>query len=218
MYERPDTTSQEENTMSAPFSPSPLTRVRRVAQRASYDREAVFGIIDATFVCHIAFAVEGQPHCIPTAHWRIGDTLYVHGSNGSRLLKALGEGAPASVCVSQVDGLVLARSAFHHSMNYRSAMIYGRFRPVEAENDRWNALQAFMDKIATDRWAKVRPPNRQEMAATTLLALTIEQAVAKQRNGPPKDDEADMDWPVWAGVNPIETRFGEPVADPHHSL
>jgi hypothetical protein len=173
----------------------------------------VHGILDATYVCHIAFTVDGQPHCIPTAHWRIDDTLYIHGSNGSRLLKALANGAPASICVSAVDGLVLARSAFHHSMNYRSAVVYSQFRVVNDEAEQWSALEAFMDKIASDRWQAVRPPNTQEMAATTLLALTIEQAVAKRRSGPPLDDEADMAWPVWAGVLPIETRFGDAIED-----
>ncbi|QDQ26126.1 pyridoxamine 5'-phosphate oxidase family protein [Chitinimonas arctica] len=198
--------------MSHQFAQTPLTRVRRAALRADYDRETVHAILDSAYVCHIAFAVDGQPHCIPTAHWRIGDTLHIHGSNGSRLLRALAEGAAASVCVSHVDGLVLARSAFHHSMNYRSAMIYGRFEPVVDEAEKMASLVAFMEKVSPARWPTVRPPNSKEMAATFMLAMPIVEAVAKLRSGPPIDDEADMDWPVWAGVMPLETRFGEPIA------
>lgn len=199
--------------MTTHFAQTPLTRVRRVAQRADYDHETVHAILDQAYACHIAFSIEGQAHCIPTAHWRMGETLYIHGSNGSRMLKALAEGASAAVCVTHVDGLVLARSAFHHSINYRSAIVYGRFQPVTDEAEKWSSLEAFMEKVAPGRWQSVRAPNDKEMAATTLLALTIEQAVAKVRVGPPKDDEEDMVVPVWAGVWPIETRFGDPVED-----
>lgn len=198
--------------MTDRYAQTALTRVRRIAQRADYDRATVHAILDAGWACHVAFAVDGQPHCIPTAHWRIGETLYIHGSNGSRLLRALADGAPASVCVTHVDGLVLARSAFHHSINYRSAMVYGRFEPV-GEDEKWQALDAFMDKVEPGRRAKVRKPDASEFAATTVLALEIEQAVAKVRSGPPKDDEADLGIEVWAGVRPIETRFGEPIPD-----
>ncbi|WP_374358107.1 pyridoxamine 5'-phosphate oxidase family protein [Chitinimonas sp.] len=198
--------------MTSQFTPTPLTRVRRLAQAANYDRATVHAIIDAGYVCHIAFCVDGQPHCIPTAHWRIGDKLYIHGSNGSRLMKALAAGAPASVCITHVDGLVLARSAFSHSMNYRSAMLYGQFEVVSDEEEKWASFETFMEKVQQGRWEQARKPNAQEYAATTVLALTIEQAVAKTRSGPPKDDDADMDWPVWAGVLPIETRFGSPIA------
>ncbi|MBV8467495.1 MAG: pyridoxamine 5'-phosphate oxidase family protein [Burkholderiales bacterium] len=203
-------------TTSDTFPQTELTRVRRTAKRASYERDTVHGVVDSTYVCQIAFAIDDQPHCIPTAHWRIGDTLYIHGSNGSRMLRALGEGVPACVCVAQVDGLVLARSAFHHSMNYRSAMIYGRFRVVEDDDEKWASMVAFMDKMQRDRWAQVREPNEKEFAATTFLALTIEEAVAKVRTGPPIDDEEDLGIPVWAGVLPLVTSFGEPVQDMAH--
>lgn len=195
------------------FAQTPLTRVRRAAKRADYDRDTVHAILDAAYVCHIAFSVDGQPHCIPTAHWRVGDTLYIHGSNGSRLLRALEAGTDASVCVTLLDGLVMARSAFSHSMNYRSAILYGRFAKVTDQQEAWDSLEAFMEKLSPGRWKEVRQPSPQEMAATTTLALPIEQAVAKVRSGPPVDDEADLDWPVWAGVWPLETRLGAP--QPH---
>jgi len=196
------------------YTQTELTRIRRIAQYANYDRPTVHAIVDAGWICQVAFAVGEQAHCIPTAHWRIGDTLYIHGSNGSRLLKALADGARACVCVAQVDGLVLARSAFHHSMNYRSAMVYGQFRVVDDEAEKWASLAAFMDKIAPGRRQEVRMPDDNEFAATTVLALDIVEAVAKMRSGPPKDDEADMAIPVWAGVRPLETRFGTPIPDP----
>jgi nitroimidazol reductase NimA-like FMN-containing flavoprotein (pyridoxamine 5'-phosphate oxidase superfamily) len=176
----------------------------------------VHAILDAGYVCHIAFTVDGQPHCIPTAHWRVDETLYIHGSNGSRLLRALGEGASACVGVTLVDGLVLARSIFHHSMNYRSAMIYGKFLPVTDEAEKWAAFEAFAEKVGPGRWAQARQPNKQEYAATTLLALPIEQAVAKVRQGPPIDDEADLTIPVWAGVVPFATGLAEPIQDHAH--
>lgn len=188
-----------------------LTRVRRSAERANYEVATIHAILDEGWACQIAFAVDGQPHCLPTAHWRIGGTLYIHGSNGSRLIRALAQGVPACVGVTHVDGLVLARSAFSHSMNYRSAMIYGAFRPVDTVEEKWAALQAFMDKIDPVRWEQARKPDASEFAATSVLALDMVQAVAKQRSGPPKDDEADLSWPVWAGVLPIETRFGEAI-------
>lgn len=197
----------------AEYPQTALTRVRRIAERATYDVATIHAILDESWVCQIAFAADGQPHCLPTAHWRIGSTLYIHGSNGSRLLRALAAGAPACVGVTLMDGLVLARSAFHHSMNYRSAMLYGTFRMVETDEEKWAALQAFMDKIDPTRWEQARKPDANEYAATSVLALDIVQAVAKQRSGPPKDDAADMDVAVWAGVWPIETRFGIAIPD-----
>ena len=192
-----------------------LTRIRRIANYANYDRPTVQAIIDAGWICQIAFAVDGQTHCLPTAHWRVGDTLYIHGSNGSRLLKALANGAAACVCIAHVDGLVLARSAFNHSMNYRSVMIYGQFRVVDDEAEKWQALDSFMDKIEPGRRSQVRGADANEFAATTVLALEIVQAVAKIRTGPPEDDEADLGIDVWAGEWPIETRFGIPIQ--HHA-
>lgn len=188
-----------------------LTRIRRIANHANYDRPTVQAIIDAAWICQIGFALDGQAHCLPTAHWRIGDTLYIHGSNGSRLLKALAAGASACVCIALVDGLVLARSAFNHSMNYRSVMIYGQFRVVDDDAEKWQSLDLFMDKIEPRRRHLVRGADANEFAATTVLALDIVQAVAKIRTGPPEDDAADMSIDVWAGVLPLETRFGAPI-------
>ncbi|MGQ5525115.1 pyridoxamine 5'-phosphate oxidase family protein [Chitinimonas sp. PSY-7] len=182
------------------FTKTPLTRIRRIAENANYDRDTVHAILDTAWVCQISFSVDGQAHCIPTAHWRIGNTLYIHGSNGSRLLRALAEGASACVNVTHMDGLVLARSGFNHSMNYRSAMIYGQFRKVSSGTEKIAVLDAFMDKIDPSRREQVRVPDKNELAATTVLALTIEQAVAKQRSGPPVDDAADIGIDVWAGV------------------
>lgn len=198
---------------AARYPQTPLTRVRRIAERASYDHQAVHDALDAAYVCHVAFSVDGQPHCIPTAHWRDGHTLYIHGSNGSRLLRALGEGAPACVTVTTVDGLVLARSAFHHSMNYRSAMVYGNFRVVEDRDEKWSAMQSFMERLAPGRWDEVRQPNDNEFNATTVLALDMEQAVAKSRSGPPKDDPEDHAIDVWAGVWPLRQGHDAPQPD-----
>ncbi|GAB3267463.1 pyridoxamine 5'-phosphate oxidase family protein [Chitinimonas naiadis] len=197
------------------YSQTDLTRIRRIANYANYDRPTVQAIIDAGWICQIAFAVDGQAHCLPTAHWRVGDTLYIHGSNGSRLLKALANGAAACVCIAHVDGLVLARSAFNHSMNYRSVMIYGQFRVVNDDAEKWQSLDTFMDKIEPGRRHQVRGADANEFAATTVLALEIVQAVAKIRTGPPEDDEADLGIDVWAGEWPIETRFGTPIQ--HHA-
>lgn len=194
-------------TTAAKYPTTPLTQVRRKADRANYEEETVHAILDEGWVCQVALALDGQPHCLPTAHWRIGQTLYIHGSNGSRLLKALAAGAPACVNVTLLDGLVLARSAFHHSMNYRSVMLYGVFRVVEDAAEKHAALKAFMDKIDPARWEQVRQPNAKELAATTLLALDMVQAVAKQRSGPPGDDAADLALPVWAGVWPLRSGF-----------
>lgn len=196
------------------FATTPLTRVRRAAERADYQQATVEAILDAGWVCQVAFSVDGQPHCLPTAHWRVGDTLYIHGSNGSRMMRALAEGTPACVNVTLLDGLVLARSAFNHSMNYRSAMLYGSFRKVEDSAEKWASFEAFMDKVEAGRRAQVRMPDANEFAATSVLALTIREAVAKQRSGPPEDDVADLGLPVWAGVWPLETRFGTPIPDP----
>jgi len=209
-------TTEHSPPQDAQFTQTPLTRVRRTAKRADYSHAAVYEALDHTYVCHVAFSVDGQPHCIPTAHWRIGDTLYIHGSNGSRMMRALAEGAPVSIAVTIVDGLVLARSVFHHSMNYRSAMVYGQFHPVTDGQEKELAMRAFLDKIETNRWGPARPPNSKEYAATTILAIKIEEAVAKTRTGPPIDDVEDMSQPVWAGVLPIETHMGMPIRDLSH--
>lgn len=185
--------------------PSARTRVRRVAQRGHYDRETLWAILDAAYVCHVAFAdgADGQGvHCIPTACWREGEHLYIHGSNGSRMLRLAATGAQVCVSVTHLDGLVLARSAFHHSMNYRSAVIYGAFEAVPDER-KAAALDAFLERIAPGRKDAVRPGDASELAATTVLRIALDEAASKVRSGGPKDDEADLALPVWAGVLPL---------------
>lgn len=194
-------------------APSPRTRVRRIAERAHYERDTLYAILDAAYVCHVAFADEHGVHCIPTACWREGDHLYIHGSNGSRMLRLAAEGAQVCVTIMHLDGLVLARSAFHHSMNYRSAMIYGAFEVVGAEH-KAAALDAFLHHIAQGRAHEVRAGNRNELAATTVLRLPLDEAAAKIRTGGPKDDEEDLDRPVWAGVLPLALTPLAPQPEP----
>jgi len=193
-------------------APSQRTRVRRVAQRAHYDTAVLHAILDEAYVCHVAFADEHGVHCIPTACWREGEHLYIHGSNGSRMLRLAAEGAQVCVTVTHLDGLVLARSAFNHSMNYRSAVIYGVFEKV-GEEHKGAVLDAFMEHIAPGRRHEVRAGNHKELAATTVLRIALAESVTKIRTGGPKDDEEDMDRPVWAGVLPMALAPLPPVAD-----
>lgn len=192
---------------------SPRTQVKRGAANAAYDTALVHAIVDAAYICHIAFGDAHGAHCIPTASWRVGEHLYIHGSNGSRLLKRLVE-QDCCVTITHLDGLVLARSAFSHTMNYRSAMIYGRFEIVLDNAAKHAALEALMDHIRPGRQAEVRPGNEQEYAATTVLRIALAEAACKIRSGPPKDDAEDLDVPVWAGVLPLTQVRGAPVPDP----
>ena len=194
-------------------APSERTRVRRLPERARYDAASVHAIVDAAWIGHVAFTADGSVHNIPTAIWRDGDHLYLHGAKASRMLKALVDGQ-ACVTVSLVDGLVLARSAFHHSMNFRSVVVYGRFEPVEARQAKLAALEVFMDKLVAGRWAALRPINDKELNATTVLRVPLTEASAKVRSGGPKDDDEDMAWPVWAGVIPLALQAGAPQVDP----
>ncbi|MDJ0949796.1 MAG: pyridoxamine 5'-phosphate oxidase family protein [Alphaproteobacteria bacterium] len=190
------------------------TRVRRVHQRGRYDRETVHAILDEGLICHLGFAVEGRPFVIPTAHWRDGERVYVHGSSASRTLRSLKAGVDVCLTVTLVDGLVMARSGFHHSMNYRCVMVFGRATLVDDPDEKMAALKTFLDKIAPGRWDEVRPPNDQEFKATTVLALPLEEVSAKVRTGPPVDDEEDYALPVWAGVVPLSLTQGSPEPDP----
>jgi nitroimidazol reductase NimA-like FMN-containing flavoprotein (pyridoxamine 5'-phosphate oxidase superfamily) len=196
------------------FSPTARTTLRRLPKRGSFERETVNGILDEGFVCHVGFVLDGQPFVIPTAYGRAGDVLYIHGARASRMQKALAAGADVCVTVTLVDGLVLARSAFHHSINYRSVVVFGRARVVEDEGEKSAALEAFTEHIMPGRWADVRWPNAQELAATTVLAIQLSEASAKVRTGPPIDDEEDYQLPVWAGVLPLFVEPGAPEADP----
>jgi nitroimidazol reductase NimA-like FMN-containing flavoprotein (pyridoxamine 5'-phosphate oxidase superfamily) len=207
-----DTLPRPTGTPAAP--PSARTRVRRLAENACYDPAEIRRIVDAAWLCHIAFTDEaGGVHCIPTACWRQQDHVYIHGSNGSRLLKALQSGREAALTITHLDGLVLARSAFNHSMNYRSVVVYGRFETL-AEADKPAALAALMDHLAPGRQAQVRPGDANELAATTVLRLSLTEAAAKLRRGAPIDDAPDLGWPVWAGELPLEVVPRAPVADP----
>ena len=196
------------------FTPTERTQVRRLPKRGKYDRETVHAILDAAFVCHVGFCVEGQPYVIPTNYGRSGDTVYLHGSAASRMLRALSEGVPVCVTVTLVDGLVLARSAFHHSVNYRSVVMLGTAQLVEDPAEKMEALRLFTEHVMKGRWDEVRWPTEQEMNATTVLALPLEEVSAKVRTGGPVDDEADYTLPVWAGVLPLEMVRKEPIADP----
>ncbi len=211
--------SDEGNAAGSPpaaeeFPRTARTRLRRLPKRGSFDRRTVYEILDEGFVCHVGFVSDGQPFVIPTAYGRAGDELYLHGARASRMLKALGEGADVCVTVTLVDGLVLARSAFHHSINYRSVVVFGRARVVETDEEKTRALRAFTEHVMPGRWDEVRWPTPEELAATLVLALPLAEASAKVRTGPPVDDEEDYRLPVWAGVLPLRTSAGEPEPDP----
>lgn len=190
---------------------SERTRVRREPQRGRYDRETIDRILDAALVCHLGFVHDGHPFVIPTLFARLGDDLFVHGSSASRMLRTLAGGVDVCLTVTLIDGIVLARSVFNHSVNYRSVVALGRAVPVE---DKEPALHAFMEKLLPGRWAETRPPTATELKATAILRLPLDEASAKLREGPPKDDEEDYEWPVWAGVIPLESSWGPPVPDP----
>src|ERR1700757_868489 len=195
------------------FTPTERTQVKRLPKRGNYERETVYGILDTAFVCHVGFSVDGQPFVIPTNYGRSGDTLYLHGSAASRMLKTLSAGVPVCVTVTHVDGLVLARSAFHHSVNYRSVIILGAARLVDDPAEKMKALRIFTEHVMKGRWDDVRRPTEQELKATTVLSLPLEEVSAKVRTGGPLDDEADYTLPVWAGVLPLETVVQAPEPD-----
>ena len=192
---------------------TPRTTVRRLAARAVYDREAIYAILDEAYICHVGFVVDGQPFVIPTIHARLGDTLYFHGSAASRMLRSLRDGIDACVTITLLDGLVLARSAFHHSMNYRSVVVLGKGREVTDREEKTRALDALVEHVVPGRAAVVRPPNEAEFKQTLVIALPLDEASAKVRTGPPIDDEADYALDVWAGVVPLSLVKGEPVRD-----
>ncbi len=195
------------------FTPTERTQVKRLPKRGKYDHETVYSILDSGFVCHVGFNADGQPYVIPTNYGRSGDTLYLHGSAASRMLRTLSEGVPVCVTVTHVDGLVLARSAFHHSVNYRSVVILGTARLVEDPAEKTEALRIFTEHVMKGRWEDVRWPTEQELKGTTVLALPLEEVSAKVRTGGPIDDEPDYALPVWAGVLPLETVAKTPLPD-----
>ncbi len=194
---------------------SDRVRLRRRRDRGSYDRETIDTILDEAIVAHLAIVMgDGQPIAIPTLHARSGDVVYCHGASAGRTMRRMAEGVPACLTVSLIDGLVLARSAMHHSANYRSAILLGRARPVEDPEEKRAAFEAIVERIVPGRWGEVRHPTAKEMRATSVVAIGIEEASAKVRTGPPIDDEADYQLDVWAGVIPLSMAVGAPLADP----
>ncbi len=189
------------------------TTVKRLPARGHYDRETINSILDEGFICHIGFVMDGQPFVIPTGYARVGDDVYIHGSAASRMLRNLSQGVNLCVTVTLIDGLVLARSAFHHSINYRSVVILGTAELVSDTDEKNYALEALTEHIVPGRWADVRWPNELEFKATTVLKLAIDEASAKVRTGDPKDDEEDYAMNVWAGVLPLKLETAAPIAD-----
>lgn len=193
--------------------PTSRTRVVREPQRAVYDRDAVNRILDEGFLCHVGFVVDGQPFVIPTSYGRDGNVLYIHGSAASRMLRNLEQGIAVCVTVTLLDGLVLARSVFNHSMNYRSVVILGRAALVDDPEEKIAALRALSEHILPHRWNDARQPNEKELKATSVLRIPIEEFSAKVRIGPPIDDEEDYSFPTWAGVIPLEMKWDTPIPD-----
>ena len=196
------------------FDPTDRTTVRRLPKRASYDREAVYSILDEALICHVGFVIEGKPVVIPTIHARKGDRLYLHGSQASRMLRTLRDGVEACVTVTLLDGLVIARSAFHHSMNYRSVVVYGVATEVTDRQEKLTALGAIVEHVVPGRSADARGPNETELRATLVLSLPLEEVSAKIRTGGPIDDDDDYALPIWAGELPLTLTPAAPVADP----
>jgi nitroimidazol reductase NimA-like FMN-containing flavoprotein (pyridoxamine 5'-phosphate oxidase superfamily) len=190
---------------------TPRTTLKRLPQRGNYDRELINQILDEAFICHVGFAVDGQPFVIPTGYARVGDSLVIHGSQASRMLRTLEQGIDICVTVTLIDGLVLARSVFHHSMNYRSVVVFGNARLVDDPATKLEALRSLTDHMIPLRWDDAREPNQHELRQTTVLSL---KASAKVRTGPPLDDKEDYELPVWAGVIPLGLIAEKPIADP----
>jgi uncharacterized protein len=199
--------------MSETYMPTARTRVVREADRGVYDRNAVYRILDEGFICHVGFVIDGQPFVIPTSYGRSGDNLYIHGSAASRMLRNLDKGVPVCVTVTLLDGLVLARSIFNHSMNYRSVVVLGTATVVQDPAEKLEALHLLSEHILPGRWAESRQPNERELKATFALRVPITEFSAKVRQGPPIDDEEDYDFKTWAGVIPLETVARSPIAD-----
>jgi uncharacterized protein len=200
--------------MSQPHIPTPRTRVTREPERAVYDREVAYQILDEGFICHVGFVADGQPYVIPTSYCRKEDDIYIHGSAASRMLRNLDQGISVCVTVTLLDGIVLARSIFNHSMNYRSVVVLGTAVAVTDSQEKLEALRALSEHILPGRWDEVRQPNERELKATLVMRLPIEEFSAKVRQGPPVDDAEDYSFPAWAGVIPLEMAAGEPMNDP----
>ena len=195
------------------FSPTERSKVKRNPKRAVYDRDVIYDTLDEAMLCHLAIAIDGEPVVLPTIHTRVEDTLYLHGSNQNRLYKKIAEGTPACISITVLDGLVLARSGLHHSMNYRSVVVFGNGRKVNDRYEKQRVLEALVEQIVPGRWEDSRQPTEQELDATMVIAFPINEASAKVRNGPPIDTNADRDLPIWAGVVPIKLCAQAPITD-----
>lgn len=200
--------------MPTAFQPTERSRVKRQHERAHYDRETIYAILDSQPICHVAYVIDGQPYVTPTCFWREGDRLFWHGSSASRMLRTVAEGVPVSLNVFNLDGFVLARSGFHSSINYRSVTAFGRAALIEDEAAKLAALEAFVEGLWPGRWAELAPVKEQELKATTVVSMAIEEASAKVRGGPPNDEPEDYALDVWAGVHPIRQVVAAPEADP----
>jgi len=195
------------------LTPTARSRVKRLHERGAYDFDTIASILDAGLLCHVGYVIDGQPYVTPTAYWREGDHVYWHGSSASRMLRVLEKGVDVCFTSSHLDGLVLARSGFNHSINYRSVMLFGRARKIEDEGAKLRALESFLEHMFPGRWRQLRPATRQEIKATTVLGMAIEEGSAKVRTGWPHDDEDDYRWPVWAGVVPVQAVVQPPLPD-----
>jgi nitroimidazol reductase NimA-like FMN-containing flavoprotein (pyridoxamine 5'-phosphate oxidase superfamily) len=196
------------------ITPTTRSRVKRHHERGAYDLDTIASILDSAFLCHVGYTIDGFPYVTPTSFWRENDWVYWHGSSASRMLRTLEKGIDCCFTVTIIDGLVLARSAFNHSVNYRSVMLFGRASLIDEPGEKVRQLELFTQRMYPGRWQELRPVTPQEIKATTVLAMRIEQGSAKIRTGPPKDDAEDLDWPVWAGVVPIHTSADVAQRDP----
>jgi hypothetical protein len=195
------------------ITPTERSRVKRHHERGAYDLDTITAILDAAFICHVGYAIEGHPYVTPTSYWRENDVVYWHGSSASRMLRTLEGGVACCFTVTILDGLVMARSAFNHSVNYRSVMLFGQAKKIEDRDEKLRQLELFTQRMYPGRWRELRPVTEQELKATTVLEMKIEEGAAKVRSGPPKDDAEDYAWPVWAGVVPVRMVAGRPVDD-----
>ncbi len=201
------------NQTNQQLTPTQRSKIKRVPKRGNYETQTIYNILDEALICHVGFTVNNQPFVIPTAYGRVDDKLYIHGSPASRMLRNLNQGIEVCVTVTLLDALVLARSAFHHSMNYRSVVIFGTATLVNGTEEKNEALRAFTEHIIPERWQEVRQPSKQELQGTMVLSLPLTEASAKVRTGNPVDDETDYDLPVWAGVLPLQIVSGKAIAD-----
>ena len=204
----------ETESLESPLAITQRNKLKRYPQRGNYDPDIIYSILDEGLICHVGFVVDGQPFVIPTAYGRIDDQIYIHGSPLSRMLRSLQQGIEVCITVTLLDGLVLARSAFHHSMNYRSVVIFGNAIAIDSPAEKMVALKAFTNHVLPDRWSQVRPATDKEVAGTLVLALSLTEASAKIRTGPPVDDEADYALPIWAGELPLRVVSDIPINDP----